>query len=178
MSNLGKWESWYSNLSAPESYGDSKSYRIGAEELSNCSEVEDWGCGKGWFAQFLPDHVRYTGLDGSHSKFADKIVDLEKYTSTVEGVFMRHVLEHNYEWETVLSNALDSFTKKFVLCIFTPFSRGKTKQIGYTDSIGIPDLSLSKKKLESMLEQYAYVYKNIESPETFYGKEHIYIISK
>lgn len=44
MSNLNKWNNWYSNLAAIEPYGITESYQIGADYLSNCSAVEDWGC--------------------------------------------------------------------------------------------------------------------------------------
>jgi hypothetical protein len=94
MSNLGKWNKWYESVTDQMPFGDSESYVIGAKFLEDCEVVEDWGCGLGWFSKFRPNG--YFGVDGSDSPFASKIVDLEEYTSFVDGIFMRHVLEHNY----------------------------------------------------------------------------------
>lgn len=178
MSNLNKWNQWYSNLNNMEAYGDTSSYRLGADFLSDCSEIEDWGCGKGWFRTVIPSTSKYVGLDGSHNKFVDKHVDLESYRSSVEGIFMRHVLEHNYGWENVLSNAVQSFSKKMVLVLFTPWSNGETKQIGFTDSVGVPDLSFAKTDIEKHLEKLNFEYIELVSPETFYGIEYVYLIKK
>ena len=178
MSNFNKWNNWYSKLKNIEAYGDTASYRLGANFLSDCNQIEDWGCGKGWFRTVVPKNVEYIGLDGTHNKFVDKHVDLEKYTSKVEGIFMRHVLEHNYNWEKVLTNALGSFTKKMVLVIFTPWSNEETKQIGFTNSVGVPDLSFSKKDIEKHLKNFKYDYIELNSPETFYKIEYTYLISR
>jgi hypothetical protein len=178
VSNLNKWSNWYSNIKNLEAYGNTRSYKIGADYLSDCSKVEDWGCGKGWLRTLMPNNIEYVGLDGTHNKFVDKHVDLEEYKSSVDGVFMRHVLEHNYGWEKVLSNALKSFTKKMVLIIFTPWSNSDTKQIGFTDSVGVPDLSFSKKEIEKHFSHLHFEYLELKSPETFYGLEYVYLINK
>lgn len=178
MSNLNKWNDWYCTVTEVESYGHSMSYQIGSQYLSDCSTVEDWGCGKGWLRLFFPQTIQYIGLDGSHNKFVDKHVDLEEYTSSVDGIFMRHVLEHNYGWKNVLSNAVKSFEKKMVLILFTPWSEEKTKQIGFTDSVGVPDLSFSRHEIEEHFLNLEYKYIEVPSPETFYGKEYIYLIKK
>jgi hypothetical protein len=178
VSNLNKWDVWYSSLKNVQPYGATESYKIGAEYLSDCSTVEDWGCGKGWFRKILSQDINYVGLDGTHNQFVDKHVDLEKYTSKVEGLFMRHVLEHNYGWENVLKNALESFIKKMVLVFFTPWSDGQTKQIGFTDSVGVPDLSFSKNDIEKYMIGFEYEYIELVSPETTYGIEYVYLIKK
>lgn len=178
MSNLNRWNSWYKNLHNKEPYGDTESYKIGAEFLSDCSKVEDWGCGKGWFRLYLKSSSEYVGLDGTFNKFVDRHVDLEKYTSNTDGIFLRHVLEHNYNWKPILENALKSFKKRMVLVIFTPWSDGETKQIGYTDSVGVPDLSFSRKDIEEYLNKFQYEYIELNSPETFYKVEYIYLICR
>lgn len=178
MSNLNKWNEWYSNVRVMESYGSSSSYKIGADYLSECSTVEDWGCGKGWLRQFFPKTVSYIGVDGSHNKFVDKQVDLENYKSDVEAIFMRHVLEHNYGWKNILSNAVDSFQKKMVLIFFTPWSEKEVKEIGFTNSVGVPDLAFCKEEIESYFKGLVFKYMEIQSPETFYGVEYIYLIQK
>lgn len=91
---------------------------------------------------------------------------------------MRHVLEHNYGWQNVLSNAVDSFTKKMVLVLFTPWSSGETKQIGFTDSVGVPDLSFAKSNIEKYFDKLNFKYLELVSPETFYGIEYVYLMEK
>jgi hypothetical protein len=42
--------------------------------------------------------------------------------SHAEGVFLRHVLEHNADgWRDILLNALRSFSRRMVLVVYTPF---------------------------------------------------------
>lgn len=175
MSNLGKWDSHYVDVREPMHYGDSVTYRIGAEWLADCAVVEDWGCGLGWFKQFCKRG--YRGVDGSHSRFADVIADLETYTSDVDGIFMRHVLEHNYNWPTVLHNALASFRQRMALIIFTPFSDGGM-QLSFEEEYGVPTLALDRLALWAMLQPYDYTHDMVESPETFYGQEHVVLIEK
>ncbi len=102
-------------------YGRIASYALGALFLEDCKEVEDWGCGYGTFRRFCLSS-RYIGIDGSESPGADHIRDLRHYTSDVEGIFLRHVLEHNPTgWRQILLNVIQSFSKKMVLVIYTPF---------------------------------------------------------
>ena len=116
-SSAGKWN--YADVVDRTSYGDSTSYQKGAEFLKGLA-VEDWGCGMGWMRNFVDGP--YVGIDGSKSKFSDKVEDLTKYTSKTEGLFIRHVLEHDWRWEEILHNALSSFTKRMVLVFFTPYA--------------------------------------------------------
>jgi hypothetical protein len=34
---------------------------------------------------------------------------------------LRHVLEHSYDWQKILDNAVASFTKRLCIVLFTPF---------------------------------------------------------
>lgn len=99
-SNVGKWDEVYRNLSVttPATYADAITYLMAAAFLADVEEVEDWGCGGGGFRRFCVS-PQYIGLDGSKTPFADKIVDLCTYRSTAAGIMMRHILEHNYQWE-------------------------------------------------------------------------------
>jgi hypothetical protein len=130
-SPLGKWDSRYQGLTElPQSdgviagyprYGKIASYHMGAIFLRDCAHVEDWGCGYGTFRKFCLSPA-YVGIDGSQSPAADRVVDLCTYTSHAEGVFLRHVLEHNADgWRDILLNALRSFSRRMVLVIYTPF---------------------------------------------------------
>lgn len=179
MSNLHKWDKFYSRLGGSEPYGDSVTYQMAAQFLIDCNTIEDWGCGKGWFRRFVSPGVDYIGLDGSWSKFADRVVDLETYNSEVEGVFMRHVLEHNYGWENILVNALESFTQRMALVLFTPWSTtGKVEEIAFNDDYDVPDLSFPEELIVDYVKPFKYMIHEVESPQTFYGQEKVIFIEK
>lgn len=90
--NTGLWNAVYRNATDERPYGQVTTYELGGWWLRDLF-VEDWGCGLGWFRRYV-DGPGYRGVDGSWSRFADEIVDLEQYRSQVPGLFMRHVLEH------------------------------------------------------------------------------------
>jgi len=188
---LGKWDKIYKNASEPFSYGESESYPRGIRFLEDakCRQIEDWGCGLTFASRFVKN-AEYIGIDGSWSRMASKIVDLREYRSEVDGIFMRHVLEHNHEWQRVLENALASFTKRFVLILFTPFNEGGTVNLKpdqarcqtpgvwkNVEEIDVPDLSFRKTDLTRMLQAFRYTEENIASP-THFGREHIFYVSK
>src|SRR5690349_4392866 len=81
--NLGKWNRHHQYLDEELAYGDDSTYRLAADFLNDLPLIEDWGCGSGGFRKFCK--TGYVGVDGSHSPFADKIADLEKYRSQVPG---------------------------------------------------------------------------------------------
>jgi hypothetical protein len=121
---VGHWNKWYWKSKirslfpfagrSERLYGDSTTYHLAADFLIDVAEVEDWGCGYGGFRKFCK--TKYIGIDGSsYSPAASKIVDLADYRSEAEGILVRHVLEHNYEWESILQNAVSSFRKKMCL---------------------------------------------------------------
>jgi len=135
-----RWEAW--NLGVkPTPYGDSPTYAMGAEWLESCALVEDWGCGRGYLSTFVPPE-RYRGVDGSPSRFASVVADLATYRSDAPGVFMRHVLEHSYEWPAILDNMIASARERIFLAIFTPIVR-RTREIAYADFPGAPDIAFA-----------------------------------
>lgn len=178
-SNMGKWDGWYKNISPQDMgafrYGDTVTYRMASSFLADLDEVEDWGCGAGGFRRFCVS--RYRGVDGSKTPFADQIVDLCAYKTSVEGIVMRHVLEHNYGWENILQGAVESFTRKFCLILFTPFA-DRTHEIAHNRSHGVdvPDLSFSRADIERCLVGLRWrLIENIPT-QTGYGVEHVYMI--
>ena len=92
----------------------------------------------------LAEHVappdRYRGIDGTASPRCAEVVDLVEYRSTIPGLFMRHILEHNYEWARILDNALASFTERMALILFTP-EQEATKEIAFRSDVGVPDIA-------------------------------------
>lgn len=178
MSNLGKWDPFYAEASAnPVAYGDSWSYRAGAARLEGCPRVEDWGCGLGWFRQFLPESVDYVGVDGSWSPHADVVDDLVTRSTEVDGIFMRGILEHNYDWPDLLANALRSFTQRFVLVTFTPFTEQTPhEELQFEEAYGVPTLALNHDVLVAHFEGFLWEEATLPSPETFYGTETIFTV--
>lgn len=178
---LGKWDKWYEGLTKQDQgaflYGDTETYLVAADWLSDIKKIEDWGCGVGGFKRFY--RGEYVGLDGSKTPFADKIVDLRKYKSKIDGIMMRHVLEHNYDWEKVLANAVASFQKKMILILFTPFVE-KTIEISHNLSHGVdvPDISFSREDIEKHFKGCKWkLVANIPTG-TGYGVEHVYFLTK
>lgn len=177
MSNVDKWNSWYADLSDEPSafrYGDTETYQIAADFLSDCAEVEDWGCGAGGFKRHC--RTQYIGVDGSKTPFADKIVDLQAYQSSADGVLLRHVLEHNYCWEAVLWNALRTARKKLCLVLFTPMQE-RTQEIAHNASHGVdvPDIGFAPADIERVLGPRAWSCRTYKT-DTGYGEETVYCV--
>jgi len=179
MSNVGKWSKQYRGVTRPQHYGDSPSYRRGADLLADCSVVEDWGCGLGWFRQFLGRDQVYRGLDGTISNFCTAVADFSTYRSETEGLYMRHVLEHNYDWETVLNNALGSFTKRFVLVTFTPFTNVTPhEELRYEEDYDVPTLALNHDVLISHFDEFNWTEETLLSAQAYYGSETLFVIDR
>lgn len=185
-----KWNNWYSGLTKNDigsfRYGDTITYKLGYEYLKFCDKIEDWGCGTGGFKRFfMNDYLnKYIGIDGSKTPIADIKIDLTEYISNVDGIFMRHVLEHNYEWKKILENACKSFIKKMCLVLFTPLNNeinNQTIEIAHNlkHGVDVPDLSLNKNELIQIFEKYNinYELKVIES-QTSYNVENIFFLNK
>jgi hypothetical protein len=106
-----KWNTWYKDLTIDNigsfRYGNTETYNLGYNFLKDCNIIEDWGCGVGGFKKnFINNDLnKYIGIDGSKTPFADIKTDLTQYISNTDGIFMRHILEHNYEWKKILENA-------------------------------------------------------------------------
>lgn len=180
---LGKWNATYAGR-PQQPYDDPQSYRRGAEFLKDCRQVEDWGCGYGWFGRTLQEHSStcVRNLDGSRSDFVHEVVDLQNYRSHVEGIFLRGVLEHNYAWPQILSNALHSFTHKMALVCFTPFSHATRNlyDFRFNDGGTVPVLSLSHSELTACLQSVPGIICHVESlaSQTEFGIEHIFYLEK
>lgn len=116
----------------------------------------------------------------SITPFSNVKADLVTYKSNVPGIYMRHILEHNYEWRKVLENALQSFTERFCLVLFTPFT-DNTKEIAHNlpHGIDVPDIAFSKDEITTIIKNNDCVY-TLESisNDTGYGIEHIFFITK
>jgi hypothetical protein len=180
-SNLGKWDRWYENLDSQTMsafrYGDTVTYRMAAAFMVDVKMLEDWGCGAAGFKRFY--RGSYVGVDGSHTPFADRIVDLCEYESNADGILIRHVLEHNYRWEAILDAAVRSFNKKLCLILFTPFA-DRTKEIAQNRQHGVdvPDICFCRQDIERKFSDLRWeLFQDIATP-TGYGMEHVYFVWK
>lgn len=169
---LGLWD--YSKVVPGTKYGDDDiTYEKGMAFLADCSLVEDWGCGTGYAKRFCKS--TYRGIDGSKGPETQIVADLREYRSEVDGIFMRHVLEHNHEWGKVLENAIASFRKKLVLILFTPLSP-ITRQIA-TNWSEIPDISFRKEDITTLLKDFK-VSEEVLRTKTQYQIEFIFYVSR
>ncbi len=187
-SRLGLWDARYRTYDGDRIvYDDPSSAKIagGWLNIPSILKIEDWGGGYGGFKNFIGDHQKYICIDGSKSKFTDKIEDLTSYTSNVDAIHIRHVLEHNPEWQKILSNFLSSFKKRGVLTLFTPFS-DKTTIIAKDpnfDGTGVDmvDISFSLSDLNNYFSRFkvkvAASILNIKT-DTEYKVEHIFLLEK
>lgn len=116
----GRWT--YEGFTTPYCYGGKDSYWLGMSWLTGCAVIEDWGCGCAYAKNYTPTGSQYVGVDGSPSQWTAIVDNLEARRSQPEGLFMRHVLEHNPNWRLVLANALTAFTRRMSLITFLPLA--------------------------------------------------------
>jgi GT2 family glycosyltransferase len=175
MSPVGRWDAWYEHAQEPAPYGDETTYRLGAAFLEPCSLVEDWGCGLGWMARHVGPE-RYRGVDGSSTRFATVHADLATYRSDADGIFIRHVLEHDDRYGRILANALQSFGCRLVLVIYTPLS-DELRELGIDRESGIRELALPRGEIASALDQFHWTFERVRS-DTAYGCESVYYVER
>jgi hypothetical protein len=182
-SNVGKWDRWYRKLSPlrenPILYGDPTTYLMAAAFLADMEEVEDWGCGAGGFRRFC--QTKYIGVDGSRTPFADKIVDLCHYESNADGIVLRHVLEHNYDWEKILVSAVRSFRRKLCLVLFTPFSElthelPHNRTMNRAVGVDVVDMSFAREDIEKHFSGLSWKLIQEIKTRSLYGREQIYLV--
>lgn len=163
---------WDLRRGEPRPYGSEETYKLGAFFLRDVA-VEDRGCGWAWFKNY---HKKVIGVDAS-GKQADIKADLRVYRNKVDGIFMRHVLEHNYNWATLLVNAIEDFQKKFFLALFTPHS--KDSRVMRVDRLKRPDIAISDDVIECYLRNGGCRWNCYSvSSDTVYGGERVYEIRK
>ena len=170
MTPTGLWDSHYKGIKAPYPYGDETTYKLAAEWVKGCRPVEDWGCGPAYLKQFC-EPLTYIGVDGSASPFADVIDDVATRITQTEGLVIRHLLEHCYNWADILDNAVASFTKKMVIVLFTPLS-AETHVMSTEPEFGdVPNISFSDRDLTDHLEGLKWSLEVLPQPTTYFGLE-------
>lgn len=110
---------WKASLQHPL-YATEDTYRLAADWLKDCPTVADWGGSTGFFGSCLPPSVEYTVVDGTVQLTDQVLADLLTYREPSDGILLRHVLEINVEWRTILRNALSAFRQRMVVITHTP----------------------------------------------------------
>jgi hypothetical protein len=187
-SRVGMWNEWYEKGERGRAvYADPRTAEIAGEWLNipSIMVVEDWGCGYGGFKRYLGAHQTYIGIDGSNSPFAHKMVDLVEYRSKVDGIHLRHVLEHNPSWREILRNLLSSFTKRAVITLFTPFCETETVIARYPNfnntGVDMVDISLSEKDLYQFFSEASNITVQAITglvTDSQYNIEHVYLLAR
>ena len=187
MTNTGKWNTIYDARPYNWPYGPQISYLLALDFLSNCHPIQDWGCGANWFKTLAADKypdLKITGVDGS-GKQCDLLADLVTFQPEAkpEGILLRHVLEHNNEWELIFRNALSCTTKKLMLILFTPFSETVTKaEPDYIFDNGdtCPNLSFPQQTLLQIMREYGFeaAVQTIKSKDLPHNLENLFYATK
>ena len=172
-SNVGRWDRAYQGQVLRIPCGEILTYERAAEWLNGLA-VEDWGCGLGWFSTHHAGDC--IGIDGSKTAFGVKQVDLCGYRSETDGLLLRHVLEHNVNWKTLLQNALASFRGRMVLILSTPLveTTSLLDQVDY-GSGPIAFIGLGQGELEAALEPYLVRAETHHTGGRF-GVEHVFYL--
>lgn len=155
------------------SYDEETSYRKGMAFLDGHGRIEDWGCGTAFAKRFV-HRSDYVGVDGSASRYCDVTADLQDYRSETDCIFMRHVLEHNWGWRSILRNAVSSFRSRMTLIVFTPFGDSEHK---LSEENGVPDFAFNKEELLSYFSGLSVTEETIRS-ETQYGEETLFYVER
>lgn len=184
-SRAGLWDAEYTRVETRRLvYGESLSSRLAARLLAlpEIGSVEDWGCGWGGLSEHLAPWQRYCGVDGSASPFADRFADLVSYKSDADAVVLRHVLEHNPEWTSILDNALSSSRHRMVLVVFTPFAETTAVVRDYPNWAGtceaMCDITFAKTDLTARFGSCRWTLYEGLSTLTGYGVEHMFDVAK
>lgn len=172
---MGRWDQFHDGR-PPAPYADTETYALGAAWLRDCAMVEDWGCGLGWARQFFRPG-QYVGIDESQSPAVNRMVDLSVYRSCVDGIFMRHVLEHNENWQLILHNAVTSFTQRMALILFTPMD-AVTRQIAWNPGYEVPDIAFAPADLESRFGRGVSFRVEDLRTASQYGVERVYYLER
>lgn len=178
MEKFAKLANWNYGAAPQFPYGEETSYRKAIEFLDGPYTIEDWGCGTAWAKRFVK-RARYIGIDGSWSFHCDLIADLRTYRSKVDGVMMRHLLEHSYNWKAIIENAIASFEKRFCVIFFTPFS--DTTHVMAKSKVGdesdVPDISFRKDDILDYLKPFSMREEFIKT-QTQYGQETLFYMER
>lgn len=168
---MNEWDHAHAELSSTLDYGGPHSYVEIAKFVEDCYEIEDWGCGGGRMRDYLLPHPAhaYTGIDGSLTPYG-KLADLTRYRSECDAVILRHVLEHNYDWQLILDNAFASARRKVAVVLFTPLQHETHNLWSVKDYGDVPNIGFNVYDLLAHMP-WNVKQKHFTSPNTYFGEE-------
>lgn len=180
MSNLGKWDGW--RYSLPIQLGHSESYVKAIEWLDGYGHIADWGGGTGYAKQFVKRST-YTVIDGSKSLASNLTVDLAKFDGESECILLRHVLEHNYNWQDILVNVIKNFARRAAIVTFMPFEYATIldhEESSYLGSIGesVPVLRLYEDEFLTIVDPYLVYRERLGMSSASTPDENIFYLEK
>lgn len=164
----------------PRRAGCDTTYKRAAAYLDGLGRVEDWGCGAAYFRRFVSAGC-YRGVDRDPTAAADQVADLADYTSTTDGLLLRHVLEHDRRWRTILRNALASFRRRMVLVVATPFVRATAEHRRATgpDSEADPiEIHFGRRDLVGEFGGIPFRLEENIATDSPFGREHVFYLCK
>jgi hypothetical protein len=181
VSLVGRWQWFYDTQPSEGPFAfdpAERVFQIGADWFAGCATIADWGCGGGLLSRFVGAD-RYVGVDGSTTAAVSVVADLTDYHVHSDGVFMRHVLEHNYRWERILDNALDAFDQRMVLVLFTPWhdGDGDVRELRWEAGFEVPTLAFRAGAIEAKLNGFDWEFVEVVSPSA-YGSERMFLIER
>jgi hypothetical protein len=161
-------------------FGCDTTYKRAAAYLSGVGLVEDWGCGTAYFKRFVPPGC-YRGIDNRPSPCCDVVADLAAYTSATDGVFLRHVLEHDLRWRHILRNALTAFRRRLVLVVYTPFVRATEEHHrveGPAPGVFLPEIRFCRRDLVREFGGLPFRLEENVRTDSPFGREHVFYLCK
>ncbi len=174
---VGQWDRHYAGITEAEPYGLSLTYLYAAAFVEDLESMEDWGCGNAWLKRCMDRPEIYRGIDGSSSPFADEIDDLATRQTSVAGIVLRHVLEHNDNWQEVLDNAIACARERLCIVLFTPLAEETTVLHREPDYGDVPVISFSLVDICDRLrvrEGARWDIVTLESPSTTHHTETVF----
>jgi len=182
MSALGRWAPFYEGATEQAAYGyHSPTYQAAADWLRPCRTVEDWGAGYGWFGRYLHPSQTYLPIDGTPSRWVDRVVDLVEYRSDPrpDGILLRHVLEHSHDWAYILDNAVASFRHRMVVVTFTP-PAAATHDLGDdTSGLDAPTYAFRTSDVLALMGGLTVAWREYAGPKCgHYGIERVYLLER
>ena len=123
----------------------------------------------------------YRGIDRDPSAACDQTADLAGYTSTTDGLLLRHVLEHNLHWRGVLRNALASSAAAWSWSYPHRSSeppRSTTAWRGPPRAPSLPEIRFCRGDLVREFRGVPFRLEENVPTDSPFGREHVFYLCK
>ena len=123
----------------------------------------------------------YRGIDEKPSPCCDVVADLAAYTSEADGILLRHVLEHDLRWRQPLRNAIQSFRRRMVLVVSTPFVRATEdhrKANGPGSGADVTEIRFCRADLVREFAGCSFRLEENIATDSPFGREHVFYVAK